>query len=339
MDFSLQRHFPDSDPTPLEWNALVAQGITHVPFLRWEYLRAWWETRGGGEWPAAELVLVTARERGQLIGIAPLFHAVGRDGIPALWLLGSIEISDYLDLIVSPERAAAFVPALLDHLASSPDVPSWQVLDWVNIPEDSPTLQALADAADVRDWSFSHNAVSHTPIIHLPGNFETYLASIDGKQRHEIRRKMRRAVVAGDVRWFIAEDPRTLDADIDSFLDLMAEDPQKAAFLNEPMRRQQRLACRAAFENGWLQLAFLEINGRRAAAYLNFDYLNRIWVYNSGFSREFNAFSPGWVLLGHLLQWANEHGRSAFDFLRGEEEYKYRFGALDGLVVRARISR
>jgi len=46
--------------------------------------------------------------------------------------------------------------------------------------------------------------------------------------------------------------------------------------------------------------------GKRAAGYLNFDYLNRIWVYNSGIDQRFLDLSAGWVLLGHLLQWANE---------------------------------
>jgi len=50
-------------------------------------------------------------------------------------------------------------------------------------------------------------------------------------------------------------------------------------------------------------------------------------------------FSPGWVLLGSLLQWANERHVAEFDFMRGDEEYKYRFGAVDRFVVRAVAER
>jgi CelD/BcsL family acetyltransferase involved in cellulose biosynthesis len=105
------------------------------------------------------------------------------------------------------------------------------------------------------------------------------------------------------------------------------------------MREQVHLSCKAAFENGWLQLAFLEADGQKAAGYLNFDYRDRIWVYNSGFARRFMDLSAGWVLLGYLLQWANENKRLEFDFMRGDEDYKYRFGAVDKFVVRARIGR
>jgi len=151
---------------------------------------------------------------------------------------------------------------------------------------------------------------------------------------------MRRAEETGsDVRWYFVSDETTLDAAVDAFLAMMAEEADKAKFLTGTMRRQMHLACRAAFENGWLQLAFLEVDGERAAGYLNFDYQNRIWVYNSGLDRRFLELSPGWVLLGHLLQWANENKRSEFDFMRGGEDYKYRFGGVDKIVVRAKVTR
>ena len=105
------------------------------------------------------------------------------------------------------------------------------------------------------------------------------------------------------------------------------------------MRSQLRSTVLAAYRAGWLQLAFLEIGGEKAAGYLNFDYDNRIWVYNSGINPRFRELSPGWVLLGYLLKWANERNRAALDFLRGDEDYKYRLGGVNRLVVRARVRR
>ncbi len=339
MDFSYVHDYSELDPLAGDWNDLLAESSTHVPFLRHEYLRAWWTTRGGGEWPGAELGVVLARRAGRLAAIAPLFFARNLDGEPALMLLGSLEISDYLDFIVRPEDLAEFVPGLLDFLAL-PGPFAWRALEAANLPEASPTLPVLGAEAGKRGWSYTQQRTYHAPSIPLPGDFETYLSGIDKKQRHEIRRKMRRAGETGQqVRWYIAQDGSALDAEVDAFLALMADDPQKAAFLTEAMRRQMHLSCRGAFENGWLQLAFLEVDGAKAAGYLNFDYLNRIWVYNSGVDHRYGEFSPGWVLLGHLLQWANENKRSEFDFMRGEEEYKYRFGAVDHFVVRAKAAR
>ncbi len=351
MKFTLHRHFTDLEPLAAEWNALLAESAIHVPFLRHEYLRTWWETRGGGEWPDSKLAVVVARQSGHLAGVAPLFAARNKDNVPALLLLGSIEISDYLDLIVRPADLSPFISGLLNFLGHSgpaglsvpaPEAESepWQILDWQNLPEASPTLPVLKSEAEKHGWSFVQERTYHAPSIPLAGDFDAYLSGIDKKQRHEIRRKMRRADENGsDVRWYFVSDGASLDAEVDAFLAMMAEEPEKAKFLTEAMRRQMRLACRAAFENGWLQLAFLEVDGQKAAGYLNFDYLNRIWVYNSGIDRRFLDLSPGWVLLGHLLQWANENQRFEFDFMRGDEEYKYQFGAVDSFVVRAKIVR
>jgi CelD/BcsL family acetyltransferase involved in cellulose biosynthesis len=337
MDFKLHTTF---DLPADEWNVLVAQGILNAPFLRHEYLRTWWDTRGGGEWPdGAQLCLISARENGQLCGLAPLFYTANRDGLPALMLLGSIEISDYLDLIVPPEHLGPFVAGLLDWLGS--DSPyAWSLLDWYNLPETSPTLKALQAETVKRGWSYAEEVYQPSPSIPLPGDFETYLAGIDKKQRHEIRRKMRRAEESGrNVLWYIVDDETKLDSEMDGFLHLMAQDPEKASFLTDVMRSQMKASVHAAFRAGWLQLAFFEVDGEKACGYLNFDYNNKIWVYNSGIDRRFMELSPGWVLLGYLLQWANDHKRREFDFMRGNEDYKYKFGAENRHVLRVKVMR
>src|SRR5262245_15348580 len=113
MNFSLHKDF--SEFSAESWNALVEQSITDTPFSRYEYLSEWWQTLGGGEWlpQNPELVLVSATENDQLIGIAPLFIAE-YDGQVALMLVGSIEISDYLDLIVRETDLPHFLSGLLD---------------------------------------------------------------------------------------------------------------------------------------------------------------------------------------------------------------------------------
>ncbi len=339
MDFTLITLPHEFEPLAAGWNSLLSQSISDTPFLRHEYLRSWWETRGGGEWPQAGLAVVTAQANGSLVGAAPLFFA-SHDSAPALLLLGSIEISDFLDLLARPTDLAPFLHGLLDFL-SAPGFPlAWKALDLYNIPENSPSLTALQAEAAARGWNFTRQALQVAPSISLPDNFEAYLASLDKKQRHELRRKMRRAEESErGVRWYIVEDEAALASEVDAFLALMASDPQKAAFLTPAMRTQMHLASLAAFRAGWLQLAFLEIDGQKACAYLNFDYDNKVWVYNSGLDRSFMELSPGWVLLGYLLEWAVTRRRVEFDFMRGSEDYKYKFGASDRQVIRARIMR
>ncbi len=339
MEFKLITTFEALDLLSGPWNALLEESASHVPFLRHEYLRTWWQTLGGGEWKQADLLVVVAYEGEKIVGIAPLFSCHNRQGEPALLLVGSIEVSDYLDVIARQADLPAFIEGLFNFLQSE-NLPPWKVLDWYNLLENSPTLPAVESASDRLGWTYACDRLQHSPHILLPGNWEDYLAGIDKKQRHEIRRKMRRLEESGlAVRAYVVEDQETLAAEAEAFMGLMAQDPEKAAFLTPAMREFMHSVIRCAFAARCLQLAFLEINGEKAAAYLNFDYLNRIWVYNSGLDRKFTEFSPGWVLLGYLLKWANERQAVEFDFMRGDEEYKYRFGAIDRFVVRATVRR
>lgn len=323
-----------------EWNALLSKSAIHVPFLRHEYLNTWWQTLGGGEWKEGELCILTGRDDDErLCGIAPLFLTRNREGERALMLLGSIEISDYLDLIAPEQHLKTFVFDVIDFLAG-PQAPDWQVLDLNNLLENSPSLPLLEKAAQQHRWHFAQTPLKRAPYIPLPDNWDDYLAALAKKQRHEVRRKLRRAAAyPAPVHWYIVHEEAKLDEEIEAFLRLMATDPTKANFLTQTMCTQIRAAIRNAFHTGWLQLAFLEVGEEKAAAYLNFDFANQIWVYNSGLNPEFRQLSPGWVLLAHLIQWAIEHGREAFDFMRGDEDYKYRLGGIDRYVVRAILRR
>jgi CelD/BcsL family acetyltransferase involved in cellulose biosynthesis len=341
MQISILRDIKEAAKISEQWNELLNHcSASHVPFLRFEYLNSWWEYLGGGEWKEAELLIICARrEDDQLIGLAPLFLTKNPAGEPTLMMIGSIEISDYLDFIVHEDEVEAFTFELLHYLEDFHD-PAWESLDLYNLPESSPTLAALKTAANQLGWSYEEQKLQPCPYIPLKGDWELYLQGIDKKQRHEIRRKIRRAEESEAlVSWYIVSEAETLDQEINDFLALMANDPNKARFLDIAMQKQMRSIIQAAFTAGWLQLAFLIIGGKKAACYLNFDFAGYIWVYNSGLDNQFRELSPGWVLLGYLLKWANENGREIFDLMRGSEDYKYRFGGIDRHIVRASLTR
>ena len=338
MDFILHKDFSEFSLRAKSWNALVEQSIADTPFSRYEYLSEWWKTLGGGEWlrQSVELVLISASEADQLVGIAPLF-ITEYEGQRSLMLVGSIEISDYLDLIVREQDLPRFLSGLLDFLASS-HINNWFALDWYNLPDSSPTLAALKTESEKRGWTYHEEIYRPTPRIPLNGSFEEYLARIDKKQRHEIRRKMRRATESEkNVRFTNVNGKEDIDSEINAFFDLMVQEPSKEEFLHPAMREQMTVTIQNAHAGGYLWLAFLEVDGVKTAASLNFDYKNKLWGYNSGVSREHMELSPGWILLADTIQWCCENGRYEFDFMRGDEEYKYRFGGVNKYVMRAKI--
>jgi len=318
-----------------DWNALLSQSASHVPFLRHEFQSQWWFNLGGGEWDSGDLAILLGRNSEQkLTGIAPFFISNQK-----LHFIGSYEISDYLDLIVSPEDLSGFITELLDYL-SSDLAPTWKTVDLYNLPETSPTISFMEGAAKAAGFQTKLETIQPAPAVQLPSTWQAYLDSLDDRYRQEISRKNRNAdTYFLPVNWYIVNEAHDLDQELNDFLDLMANNLEKEKFLTDQMKKQIKDSARAAFDEGWLQLAFLTVGNIKAAGYLNFDFNEKIWIYNSGINSVFENLSPGWVLLSKIINWSIEQGKTEVDFMRGDEVYKYQFGGIDQNVLHLQISR
>lgn len=318
-----------------EWNTLLTRSVTDTIFLTHEWQRTWWECLGEGE-----LCLVTVREDdGTLCGLAPLFAETTNQGERALAIVGCVDVSDYLDVIVAREHSERVYAALLDTLLR-PDFPPWDWLHLCNLPAASPTNTQLKMLAEARGLTVQHGVRDVAPMLELPTTWDAYLEALDKKQRHEIRRKLRR-VNQAPTRWYTIDRADALDQAIGDFVELHKQSrPDKHVFMDARMRGFFEQVARVLFARGWLQLSFLEIHGARAAAIMNFIYNNDVLVYNSGYDPvQYGAYSPGIVLFACSIQDAIAAGRRRYDFLRGNEEYKYRLGAHDTLVMELHIQR
>jgi CelD/BcsL family acetyltransferase involved in cellulose biosynthesis len=331
MEFNVLTHFP-VELAPA-WDALLQDSIINVPFLKFQYQQLWWESRGAGEWSRdCELLLITAHEAGQLIGAAPLFRTPQGE----LRLVGSVEISDFLGFLVRQADVQRFVDGLFTQLLAMP----WQSITLDNLLDDSPLLAALHQAAASHALTVQQENQEVAPAIVLDGDWETYLSGVNKKQRHEIRRKMRRAEESEwGVKFRLVQQAEKLPQSMQDVFRLMRFDEQKAIFLTPGMEALFTQVAQWAFDEGILNLAFLDVNGQAAACNLSLDYDEQIWLYNSGVSSEYQDLSLGWVILGNLIQWCTQNGKKRFDFMRGDEEYKYRFGAQNRQLVQIKINR
>ena len=317
------------------WNALLTQSASHVPFLRHEFLSQWWTNLGGGEWDNGELAILIQRDGDhKLTGIAPLFISDQK-----IHFIGSYEIADYLDLIATPNDLSEFISEIIDYLSSNL-APAWKTMDLYNIPEHSPTIGVMEDAARSAGFQTSVDILQPAPAVQLPSSWQAYLDSLEDRYRQEISRKTRNAdSYFLPVDWYIVDEKHDLDQEIEAFFDLMANNLEKEKFLTDQMKKQIKDSARVAFDEGWLQLVFLVVGDIKAAGYMNFDFDEKIWIYNSGINTVFENLSPGWVLLGRIIKWSIEQGKTKLDFMRGDEIYKYQFGGIDQNVIHLQISR
>lgn len=343
MNLTVYRDESGFDALKEEWNSLLQRSRFNTIFLTWEWQTTWWRYLGRQRGP---LYLLAVRQDDRLAGIIPLYGTAD-DGAQVLNIVGCIEVSDYLDLIVEAGQEDAIYAAFLAWL-SGPDAPAWDLVDLCNLPAPSLTHTRLPEMAAAAGFQVEvlQEDVAPAIVLPLPSDsseeaieeaWERYLAGLDKKERHEIRRKLRRIErEAPDAQVRFVTGPDGLEAAMDDFIALHRfSRADKHAFMTEEMQAYFRgLAARLA-EVGWLQLSFLDVGGRPVATYFCFDYNNEILVYNSGYDPAgVPHLSPGWVLLAHLIHHAIGLGRARFDFLQGNEDYKYRFRGTDMPIYR-----
>jgi len=170
---------------------------------------------------------------------------------------------------------------------------------------------------------------------------DDFLATLGKKERHEIRRKVRRAEAAGRVELVSSPDP--LD-DLDAFIDLHQKrwgadglfPPTEGGAMSR--RFFERLFELTAPE-GTLDLRFLTVAGRRIAAGVGFDDGETMYYFNAGIEPEARELSPGVVMVERYMRTAISGGRRRLDFLRGDEPYKYEWGAVDEPIQRLLVTR
>jgi len=316
-----------------EWPDLLGSSTANLIFMSHEWQETWWDTYHPGKLWA----LVLRDESGRCIGLAPWF--IGNDnGRRIVCPVGCVDVTDYLDVIVRRGAERAVFEALAAWLDEHSE--SFDAVSLRNIPQGSPTLSLLSALAELRGFDVQTAVDDVCPIILLPATFEEYLAGLSKKNRHELRRKLRRAT--GQAEWYIVNETHDLKAETETFLSLMAAStPDKAAFLADPQNIAFfRRIIPVMAERGCLQLALMTVQSEPAAAYLNFDYGGRVMVYNSGLNPNMGGqFSPGIVLLARLIEHAIEQGYALFDLLRGDEPYKYDLGGQNTEIYRLDIRR
>jgi len=320
-----------------EWNTLLQRTRADTVFLTWQWQKAWWDCFG----EEGRLAVLTARDRGELVALAPFYIAAPNGSLGTLRLIGGVEVSDYLDLIVADNKEGPAYRALWEFLTSECAYP-WRGMDLHNVPGLSGTLESLATIAGGTDGVRVTRQVEDVcPVISLPPSWEDYLRLLTKKQRHEIRRKLRKADREATVDWYYVEDEETLTREVEDFIALHQRSAaQKKEFMDQRMQRFFHRVASSAFDQGWLKLAFLVVNEVKAATMFCFDYNDSILVYNSGYDpRMHPSLSTGIVLLSYCIRDAIAKGRRTFDFLRGAEDYKYRFGGEDREVYNLRITR
>jgi CelD/BcsL family acetyltransferase involved in cellulose biosynthesis len=194
-------------------------------------------------------------------------------------------------------------------------------------------------------WEVVNEIEDVCPVITSPsGDWDEYLATLDKKSRHEIRRKIRRAAVIGDLH--IEITPPTPGA-IEVFIDLHTRRfGERGLFPSGPGgERSRRFIHRLAElelesrDGGQLHVGLVRCGSRLIWGMLAFDDGATCYLYNAGMDPDASDASPGVTGTAEYLRDRLAAGRRRFDFLRGNERYKYEWGAVDEPIHRLLVLR
>jgi CelD/BcsL family acetyltransferase involved in cellulose biosynthesis len=247
-----------------------------------------------------------------------------------LSLLGSADVWDYRDLILPAGKEEEALGVLARFWAEGP----WGEVQLSGISEFSPTLRFLPAILRALGFQVTEAMEEVSVYLKLPRTWDDFLIQLDSKDRHELRRKMRRLEREASFQVLDGQG-EGLAQRMDAFLELHRKSRRdKAEFMTPEMEAYFRSVADRFHEKGWLSLPFLRVEEKEVAGYFSFHYRGVEYVYNSGYDPEYGRLSPGIVLAAHCIRRAIEGGMEVFHFLRGQEDYKYRLGGLDEKIFR-----
>ena len=324
MDYTVIQESFDSlascwtDPNhELRWNPV---------FVLPAWLKVWWQEFK----PEAEPYLISIRQGEKIIGIAPLL--IKEDSAS---IIGSADVCDYLDFVVAAGMEEDFFSTLLDDLRKK----GVKHLDLGPLRPDSTVLTSLVGIAEKQGYAVLCQPEDVSLEIDLSATWDEYLATLGKKQRHEVRRKLRRLWETGKVEYRCLELDQASEDFMDTFLKLFALSRQeKADFMTARMESFFRSLAKAMTEIGLLRLGILEVDRLPAAMTMGFDCGDTIYLYNSAYDPQFNSLSVGVLSKALCIKESIREGKKRFDLLKGNEIYKYHLGGKEIPLSRCQIT-
>lgn len=323
-----------------EWDELWARADQATPFQSPRWLVPWWRRFGNGD-----LVAIALRDGQRLVGLAPLAiaRADGADARRVVRFLGQ-GLSDYLGPLFESEYAQTGAVALWEYLASISQ--RWDDCDFQQLRQGSPLLEALppalSNAAPLGSCSDEVSVQDICPAVPLGASNGNRTGEALQQQLRRACDSQRRLGRRGELRIDRA-DAGLFDEIFDAFVRLhqarwnAASHPGVLA--DEAVAQFLREAAAGFLQVGLLRLDALRFRGRIVAVLYGIRCQQRAFYYLSGLDPALKGVSPGTILIGHAVEQALREGAEEFDFLRGQEPYKYAWGARDRPNFRRKVSR
>jgi CelD/BcsL family acetyltransferase involved in cellulose biosynthesis len=310
-----------------EWNALLECSVSNCVFLTHEWLSTWWMHLSEGR----RLYILTLRDGGELIAVLPLTIRApqyARMMPRSLEFIGSGIIgSDYLDAIVKRGCEQQAMALFADHLNHS-----GRMLHLSQLRGGAPLVELLAQRLVQNGWASERKKLNVCPHINLDGQtWDTYLATLGPNVRKNINRTLRNLPKSFRMHSDCVSAPQAAVRGVDIAMTLHHKrweaSGKSEAFQTKSVVAFHREFAQLAAEQGWMRVIVIYLDDVPASALYGFMYGQTFYFYQSGFDPAFGKHSVGVATMAMAIMTAIDQGASEFDFLHGDEEYKFHWAS------------
>ena len=240
-------------------------------------------------------------------------------------------VSDYLDLLVDPDREHEIVGAILDALRQLDD---WTTLDLTDLPSHSVLHRTI-----LTRLATSHDNCS---ALLLPKTREELLQHLSKRQRANLRNARSRIQRdGGDVVELATAD--TLPEFLNDLFRLHASRwsllGETGVLAGEMVKAFHRHSAPELLARGLLRLYRLRVGQHVVAVVYTLFERTTVFCYLQAYDPEFGHLSPGTHLMFSVMEDAIRSGMSKFDLLRGQEAYKRHWRAEIEATHRIHLAR
>jgi len=305
------------------WAALCDDSPSSSPFERPEWLLPWVKVFGGD----ARLRVLAIERVGALVGFIPLVETGrgDRDGPPHLGFLGT-GVSDYHDAVLADDGPA--LQAEMWHALARCD---WTTCGLDRLRPGSPLLRSIP--AGVAGIGGDPSEQDVCPALTIPPGARTIAEIVPAGYAGRLARAYRRAARLHHLTFRVPSGVAEAEELFAGLARLHTERwnlrGEPGALAHEAVRRFHGLVIRAMWQTGLLRIFGLDVEGILAAVVYGFSVHGRMVFYLGAFDPSRASLSPGALLIAFAIERVLAEGGTVFDFLRGRESYKYRFGAVD----------
>src|SRR6185295_11692303 len=282
------------------WNRLVDASNAAYPFVRHEWIRAWWECFGAGR----ELYILVVSANNEPEAIVPLMSCEERlcgVRVRQLQFIWNV-YAERFDIIVGRWPHAAY-RATVAHLLDQNK--SWDLLLLHQLPAGSQSITEIRQLAAERGIGVELQRAADSPYVAITGSWENYYKSLDSKHRSNLRNRQKRLGQLGSVSLESVTSEKDLARALEDGFGLEAAgwkgQAGSAIGCRPEVQRFYTQLARAAAERGSLRISFLTLNGKRIAFAYFLEHGNKLFLLKPGYDPHYASYSPSTLLCDLVL--------------------------------------